>query len=79
MAGPLETLLATFGVSLILQQVGARLSSANNRPGADAGWMAGSLQIQRALSLTSIASVRVAVHALCVRAAASCCRTTRSA
>jgi len=49
---PLETLLATFGVSLILQQVVRDIFSANNRPVETPAWMAGSLQINEALSIT---------------------------
>ena len=49
---PLETLLATFGVSLILQQIVRDLFSANNRPVETPGWMSGSLEINEALSLT---------------------------
>jgi|HigsolmetaAR205D_1030408.scaffolds.fasta_scaffold00787_12 urea transport system permease protein len=49
---PLETLLATFGVSLVLQQVVRDLFTANNRPVETPSWMAGSLQINEALSLT---------------------------
>jgi urea transport system permease protein len=49
---PLETLLATFGVSLILQQIVRDLFSANNRPVETPGWMSGSLQINEALSIT---------------------------
>jgi urea transport system permease protein len=49
---PLETLLATFGVSLILQQVVRDLFSANNRPVETPAWMAGSMQINEALSIT---------------------------
>jgi urea transport system permease protein len=49
---PLETLLATFGVSLILQQVVRDVFSANNRPVETPEWMAGSLQINEALSIT---------------------------
>ena len=48
---PLETLLATFGVSLILQQF-VRGYSANNVPVETPAWMAGSLQINDALSIT---------------------------
>jgi urea transport system permease protein len=48
---PLETLLATFGVSLILQQL-VRGYSANNVPVETPAWMAGSLQVNDALSLT---------------------------
>ncbi len=49
---PLETLLATFGVSLILQQVVRDVFSANNRPVETPSWMSGSLQINEALSIT---------------------------
>jgi len=49
---PLETLLATFGVSLILQQVVRDVFSANNRPVETPAWMAGSMQINEALSIT---------------------------
>ncbi|MEO8019206.1 MAG: urea ABC transporter permease subunit UrtB [Pseudomonadota bacterium] len=48
---PLETLLATFGVSLILQQL-VRGYSPNNVPVETPAWMAGSLQINDALSVT---------------------------
>ena len=37
---PLETLLATFGVSLVLQQVVRDVFSANNRPVETPAWMA---------------------------------------
>jgi len=49
---PLETLLATFGVSLILQQIVRDVFSANNRPVETPAWMAGSWQYNEALSLT---------------------------
>jgi urea transport system permease protein len=49
---PLETLLATFGVSLILQQVVRDIFSANNRPVETPSWMAGSLQFNDAFSIT---------------------------
>ena len=49
---PLETLLATFGLSLILQQVVRDVFSANNRPVESPSWMAGSLQVNDALSIT---------------------------
>ena len=51
---PLETLLATFGVSLILQQLVRDIFSANNRPVETPQWMAGSLQFNAALSITYI-------------------------
>jgi urea transport system permease protein len=49
---PLETLLATFGVSLILQQIVRDLFTANNRPVETPSWMAGSWQYNEALSFT---------------------------
>jgi urea transport system permease protein len=49
---PLETLLATFGVSLILQQLVRDRVSPNNVPVETPGWMAGSWQFNDALSLT---------------------------
>jgi len=49
---PLETLLATFGVSLVLQQLVRSVFSANNRTVVTPGWMSGSLEINPALSLT---------------------------
>jgi urea transport system permease protein len=49
---PLETLLATFGVSLVLQQVVRDVFTANNRPVETPSWMAGSLQINEAFSIT---------------------------
>jgi len=49
---PLETLLATFGVSLILQQLVRDIFSPNNRPVETPAWMAGSMQINEALSIT---------------------------
>jgi urea transport system permease protein len=49
---PLETLLATFGVSLILQQLVRDIFSPNNRPVQIPSWMAGSLRFNDLLSLT---------------------------
>ncbi len=49
---PLETLLATFGVSLVLQQLVRDIFTANNRPVETPQWMAGSLQVNEALSIT---------------------------
>jgi urea transport system permease protein len=49
---PLETLLATFGVSLILQQIVRDVFSPNNRPVETPSWMAGSLRFNDVLSLT---------------------------
>jgi urea transport system permease protein len=49
---PLETLLATFGISLLLQQAVRDTFSPNNRPVKTPEWMSGSLQINEALSIT---------------------------
>jgi urea transport system permease protein len=49
---PLETLLATFGLSLILQQAVRDIFSANNRPVETPPWLAGSLEINEVLSIT---------------------------
>ncbi len=49
---PLETLLATFGISLILQQLVRTAISAQNVVVENPAWMSGSLQINPALSLT---------------------------
>ena len=49
---PLETLLATFGISLILQQAVRSIFSANNRSVVTPDWMSGSLRLNDALSLT---------------------------
>ena len=49
---PLETLLATFGLSLVLQQLARDVFSPNNRPVSAPSWMTGSLQINDALSIT---------------------------
>jgi urea transport system permease protein len=49
---PLETLLATFGVSLILQQGVRSIFSPLNRSVATPSWMSGSWQINDFLSLT---------------------------
>jgi urea transport system permease protein len=50
---PLETLLATFGVSLVLQQSVRSLFSANNRSVETPAWMSGTLQLNDALAITS--------------------------
>ncbi|WP_455570414.1 urea ABC transporter permease subunit UrtB [Vibrio rumoiensis] len=49
---PLETLLATFGISLILQQAVRSIFSPLNRSVSTPDWMAGALQINPMLSLT---------------------------
>ena len=49
---PLETLLATFGISLILQQLVRSVFSPLNRQVESPTWMSGSLDINPVLSLT---------------------------
>lgn len=49
---PLETLLATFGVSLILQQAVRSIFTALNRSVITPQWMSGSLQLNDALQIT---------------------------
>ncbi len=49
---PLETLLATFGLSLVLQQLVRSIFSPLNRSVSTPSWMSGSLEINSALSLT---------------------------
>lgn len=49
---PLETLLATFGISLVLQQLVRSIFSPLNRSVETPAWMSGSFEINNALSLT---------------------------
>lgn len=49
---PLETLLATFGVSLILQQAVRSVFSPLNRSVSSPEWMSGSLEITQGLAIT---------------------------
>ena len=49
---PLETLLATFGISLILQQTVRSIFSPLNRPVETPAWMSGSVIINSVFSLT---------------------------
>lgn len=49
---PLETLLATFGVSLLLQQAVRDIFTANNRSVVTPQWLSGSLEINEALAIT---------------------------
>jgi len=50
---PLETLLATFGISLILQQLVRTAISAQNVIVSSPSWMSGSLQINPVLAVTN--------------------------
>jgi len=49
---PLETLLATFGISLILQQLARSIFTPLNRSVKTPAWMSGTLQLNEALSVT---------------------------
>jgi urea transport system permease protein len=49
---PLETLLATFGVSLILQQLVRSIFTALNRSVQTPAWMSGTLELNQAFSIT---------------------------
>ncbi len=60
---PLETLLATFGISLFLQQAVRSVFSPLNRPVSSPDWMSGSLQIN---SLLSITYNRLYIFAFCL-------------
>lgn len=65
---PLETLLATFGVSLILQQLVRDVFSPNNRPVLTPQWMAGSWQVNEVLAITW-SRIYIVVFAMLVFAA----------
>jgi len=62
---PLETLLATFGISLILQQTVRTIFSPLNRSVSTPAWMSGSLQLNPVLSLT-VNRITILVFALMV-------------
>lgn len=49
---PLETLLATFGVSLVLQQLVRSIFGPTNRPVSTPSWMSGTCQVNDSLALT---------------------------
>jgi len=49
---PLETLLATFGVSLVLQQIVRDVFTANNRPVISPEWLSGSWELNDSFALT---------------------------
>ena len=60
---PLETLLATFGISLVLQQTVRSIFSPLNRSVQTPEWMSGSLQVN---SLLSITYNRLYIFAFCL-------------
>ena len=49
---PLETLLATFGISLVLQQLVRTIFSPLNRSVETPSWMSGAMEVNNALALT---------------------------
>ncbi len=74
---PLETLLATFGVSLVLQQLVRSLFTANNRAVETPAWMSGTLTINPALSLTMNRLVIIAFTAVVFAALLMVIKRTR--
>jgi urea transport system permease protein len=60
---PLETLLATFGISLLLQQTVRTLVSPQNVPVSNPSWLTGQIQIDPALS---IAVNRLVIFIFCL-------------
>ncbi len=58
---PLETLLATFGVSIALQQIVRQIFGTQARPLTPPDWLAGSVTIN---DVVSISSIRVAIFIL---------------
>ena len=64
---PLETLLATFGVSLILQQLVRSIFTALNRSVVTPAWMSGTLQLNDALAITYNRLYIVIFHAARLR------------
>ena len=65
---PLETLLATWGVSLILQQMVRSVFGANNREVANPDWIAGAISIGGGVSVT-VNRVYIVIFCLMVVAA----------
>jgi len=60
-ARPLETLLATFGISIALQQIFRQIFGAQARPFSAPDWLAGSLEFN---DVVAISYVRIAIFAL---------------
>ncbi|WP_226573317.1 urea ABC transporter permease subunit UrtB [Acuticoccus sediminis] len=58
---PLETLLATFGVSIALQQLAKNIFGTQARPLTSPDWLAGSWEIN---SIASISYIRIAIFVL---------------
>jgi urea transport system permease protein len=74
---PLETLLATFGVSLVLQQLVRSLFTANNRAVVTPAWMSGTLTINPALALTTNRLVIILFTAIVFAALLAVVKRTR--
>ncbi|GAB5445738.1 urea ABC transporter permease subunit UrtB [Gymnodinialimonas sp.] len=58
---PLETLLATFGISIALQQITRQIFGTQARPFTPPDWLAGSVTIN---DVVSISSIRIAIFIL---------------
>ncbi len=58
---PLETLLATFGISIALQQLAKNIFGTQARPLTSPDWLAGAIQVN---DVVSVASIRVAIFAM---------------
>ncbi len=60
---PLETLLATFGISIALQQLAKNIFGTQARPLTSPDWLAGAIQIN---DVVSVASIRVAIFVMAI-------------
>lgn len=60
---PLETLLATFGISIALQQLAKNIFGTQARPLTSPDWLAGAIQVN---DVVSVASIRVAIFVMAI-------------
>ena len=60
---PLETLLATFGISIALQQLAKNIFGTQARPLTAPDWLAGAIQVN---DIVSVASIRVAIFVMAI-------------
>ncbi|WP_071795764.1 urea ABC transporter permease subunit UrtB [Natronohydrobacter thiooxidans] len=60
---PLETLLATFGISIALQQLAKNIFGTQARPLTAPDWLAGAIQVN---DVVSVASIRVAIFVMAI-------------
>ena len=60
---PLETLLATFGISVALQQLAKNIFGTQARPLTAPDWLAGAIQVN---DVVSVATIRVGIFAVAV-------------